>query len=42
MAQLQQLGALHEQGILADEEFPAEKAKILGAAAAAQALALRW
>jgi Short C-terminal domain len=30
MAQLQQLGALHEQGILTDEEFAAEKAKILG------------
>ena len=28
--QLKQLGALHEQGILTDEEFAAEKAKILG------------
>ena len=27
--QLKQLGALHEQGILTDEEFAAEKAKIL-------------
>jgi hypothetical protein len=29
-AQLSQLGALHEQGILTDEEFSAEKAKLLG------------
>ena len=28
--QLKQLGALHEQGILTDEEFTAQKAKILG------------
>jgi hypothetical protein len=28
--QLKQLGALHEQGILTDEEFAAQKAKILG------------
>ena len=30
LAQLQQLGDLHTQGILTDEEFAAEKAKILG------------
>jgi hypothetical protein len=30
LAQLQQLGELHEQGILTDEEFQAQKAKILG------------
>ncbi len=29
--QLQKLGKLHEQGILTDEEFAAEKAKILNA-----------
>ena len=28
--QLKQLGALHEQGILTDEEFAEQKAKILG------------
>jgi hypothetical protein len=28
--QLKQLGELHEQGILTDEEFAAQKAKILG------------
>jgi membrane protease subunit (stomatin/prohibitin family) len=28
--ELKQLGALHEQGILTDEEFAAQKAKILG------------
>ena len=28
--QLKKLGALHEQGILTDEEFAAQKAKILG------------
>ena len=28
--QLKQLGALHDQGILTDEEFAAQKAKILG------------
>ncbi len=27
---LKQLGELHEQGILTDEEFAAEKAKVLG------------
>ena len=30
IARLKELGALHEQGILTDEEFSAEKAKILG------------
>lgn len=29
MAQLQQLAALHQQGILSDEEFTAAKAKLL-------------
>jgi Short C-terminal domain len=29
--QLKELGALHEQGILTDAEFAAQKAKILGA-----------
>jgi Short C-terminal domain len=28
--QLKQLGALHEQGILTDEEFAAQKARLLG------------
>ena len=28
--QLKQLGALHDQGILTDEEFAAQKAKLLG------------
>jgi len=28
--QLKQLGELHQQGILTDEEFAAQKAKILG------------
>jgi hypothetical protein len=28
--QLKQLGELHEQGILTDEEFAAQKAKLLG------------
>jgi hypothetical protein len=28
--QLKQLGELHAQGILTDEEFAAQKAKILG------------
>jgi hypothetical protein len=28
--QLKQMGALHEQGILTDEEFAAAKAKLLG------------
>jgi hypothetical protein len=31
-ARLQQLGALHEQGILTDEEFAQQKARILGGA----------
>lgn len=30
MAQLTQLGTLHSQGILSDEEFAAAKAKLLG------------
>jgi membrane protease subunit (stomatin/prohibitin family) len=30
MAKLQQLGQLHEQGVLTDEEFAAQKAKVLG------------
>jgi hypothetical protein len=30
IAQLKQLGALHESGILTDEEFGAAKQKILG------------
>ena len=30
IAQLKELGALHTQGILTDEEFAAQKAKILG------------
>jgi hypothetical protein len=29
--QLQQLAALHQQGVLSDEEFAAAKAKLLGA-----------
>jgi hypothetical protein len=28
--QLKQLGALHEQGVLTDEEFSAQKARVLG------------
>ena len=28
--QLRQLGELHQQGVLTDEEFAAEKAKVLG------------
>jgi Short C-terminal domain len=28
--QLKQLGALHQQGVLTDEEFAAQKAKLLG------------
>ena len=28
--QLTQIGQLHEQGVLTDEEFAAQKAKILG------------
>ena len=28
--ELKQLGQLHEQGVLTDEEFAAQKAKILG------------
>ncbi len=31
MEKLKELGALHEQGILTDEEFAAEKAKVLAA-----------
>ena len=31
MDQLEKLGALHEKGILTDEEFSAQKAKILNA-----------
>ena len=30
MERLKELGELHEQGILTDEEFAAQKAKILG------------
>jgi Short C-terminal domain len=30
IAQLRQLGELHEQGVLTDEEFAAQKAKLLG------------
>ena len=30
ITQLKQLGELHDQGILTDEEFAAQKAKILG------------
>jgi hypothetical protein len=30
ITQLKQLGELHEQGVLTDEEFAAEKAKVLG------------
>ncbi len=30
MEQLKKLGELHEQGVLTDAEFQAEKAKILG------------
>jgi hypothetical protein len=30
MEQLKQLGELHEQGVLSDEEFQREKAKLLG------------
>lgn len=30
-ARLQQLGQLHDQGILTDEEFAQQKARILGA-----------
>ena len=30
IAELRQLGELHAQGVLTDEEFAAEKAKILG------------
>jgi hypothetical protein len=29
MAELEQLGRLHESGVLTDEEFAAQKAKIL-------------
>jgi hypothetical protein len=30
IAKLKQLGELHEQGVLTDEEFAAQKAKLLG------------
>jgi hypothetical protein len=30
ISQLQQLGQLHEQGVLTDEEFAQQKAKLLG------------
>jgi Short C-terminal domain len=30
IAQLKELGELHQQGILTDEEFAAQKAKVLG------------
>jgi hypothetical protein len=30
MAKLKQLGELHEHGVLTDDEFAAEKAKLLG------------
>ncbi|HEY1357380.1 MAG TPA: SHOCT domain-containing protein [Thermoleophilaceae bacterium] len=30
IAQLKELGELHQQGVLTDEEFAAQKAKILG------------
>ena len=30
MAQLEQLGELHDAGVLSDEEFAAAKAKVLG------------
>jgi hypothetical protein len=30
IAQLEQLGRLHESGVLTDEEFAAQKAKLLG------------
>jgi hypothetical protein len=30
MEKLKQLGELHEQGVLSDEEFEREKAKLLG------------
>lgn len=30
IAQLKQLGELHQQGVLTDEEFAAQKARILG------------
>jgi hypothetical protein len=32
MEQLKQLGELHEQNVLSDEEFEREKAKLLGSA----------
>ncbi len=32
IAQLEQLGSLHEQHVLSDEEFEREKAKVLGGA----------
>jgi hypothetical protein len=30
IAQLKQLGELHQQGVLTDEEFAAQKARVLG------------
>jgi hypothetical protein len=30
IAQLKELGELHRQGVLTDEEFAAQKAKLLG------------
>ena len=30
IAQLKQLGELHQSGVLTDEEFAAQKAKLLG------------
>jgi hypothetical protein len=30
MTKLKELGQLHEQGVLTDEEFAAQKAKVLG------------
>jgi hypothetical protein len=30
IAKLKELGSLHEQGVLTDEEFAAQKAKLLG------------
>ena len=30
IAQLKELGALHDQGVLTDDEFAAQKAKLLG------------
>jgi hypothetical protein len=35
LARLERLGALHEKGILTDEEFAAEKARVLGSGTSA-------